>query len=118
MFILSKRKLPTWRYLQVNIDESQSLMKNSNIHQYSLDFDIDGMLLEKSQKVQGAISMEIYRVDLSSGSVAAIVCTTNLVYITVPTTGGAHEIAKIDNITAMNYDKEMSLLLVAFLNKR
>jgi len=89
----------------------------NNIHQYSLDFDVDGRLFETSKKVQEAISMEIYEFDMNQGTIVALVCTTQFVYLTLLPNGQAQEITKINGITAMNYDKDNKLLFIAYNNK-
>jgi len=61
--------------------------------------------------------MDIYDFDASQGTIIALVCTTQLVYLTLLPNGQAQEVTKVDGITAMNYDRDNKLLFIAYNNK-
>jgi len=86
-----------------------------NIHEFSQDFDIIGDVLAKSQKVQNAIAMDI--VDMNDSALLAVVCTTSTAYVTEAISGQAEQFAKLEEISAMYYDRGNSLLFIAHTHK-
>lgn len=57
-------------------------------------------------------------VGMNNSAVLAVVCTTSTAYLTELISGQAETFAKLEEITAMHYDRDNSLLFIAHTNKQ
>ena len=57
-------------------------------------------------------------VDMNDNALLAVVCTTTNAYVTEAISGQAEPFAKLDEISAMHYDRGNSLLFIAHTHKK